>query len=105
MNLTVVPSLKKVAGTLYLPLRYTFESFGTEIKWDPKARTIRFSHEGKQIAIDWRSKSLTIDGKPYPDANAIREFGGSSYISTDAIGAITGLTAEVTANQITVYSK
>lgn len=105
IKLIDVPAPRVAGGVTYVPLRYVFESFGSQIDWDPDKRLILFEHEGKKVTVDLLKQAVTVDGKKVPVTQGIRSFGGSAYVSTAVIKAITGSAVNVTSAAVTMYSK
>lgn len=102
---TDLPAPLKVGNVLYMPLRFTFESFSTELKWNQPTKTISFRYNGKNVVMNLRSRNVTVNGKLVSSASGLREFNGNTYISSDILKAITGKAISLNKTAVTVYSK
>jgi carboxyl-terminal processing protease len=105
IDLKGVPSLQQVGDKLYLPLRYTVESLGAEVKWNSEAGAISFTLDGHLVSIDMRSLTLNLDGKPSALEAPVRTYNGSTYLSTDALQSITGQEVVIEPQRVVVSSK
>jgi carboxyl-terminal processing protease len=103
-ELTGAPALVTEGERVYLPLRYTVESLGSEVKWLPESGEVVFRLSGHDVRIRLSAQTITVDGLTLQAADAIRSVGGSTYILTDALGRITGRPVQVTEAQVIVES-
>lgn len=105
IDLTDVPSIVAKNGKVFVPLRYVFESFGTEVRWDPEGQIVALDANGKSVKVDMKHKKMTVNGASVSAADWFIAANGNLVVSTDVVQAITGKAPSVSADQVTVYSK
>lgn len=103
-ELTDAPALVREDGRLYLPLRYTMESLGAQVNWLPATGEVAFELDGRSVRLHAGSGSLTVDGRPVTAEQPVLSVYGSTYLSADAMQAITGLPVLVTDKHVSVES-
>ncbi|RXZ79164.1 copper amine oxidase N-terminal domain-containing protein [Paenibacillaceae bacterium] len=61
-NTTVRDSGQISNGRVLVPLRVISETWGAEVKWDQKQKTVTINHKDKEIVLKIGSKNVEVDG-------------------------------------------
>lgn len=90
--------------TWYVPLRYSVESFGSQVSWS--AGVTSFTLNGAKVELNTGQGTASVNGRPVslPSAGLLLK-DGTTYVSADVWGKLTGHAADVTGETLTIYNK
>lgn len=88
LPLTVAPINNE--GTVLVPFRSLFESFGLKVEWEPVSRTITGSKDGLSIKLTIGGKIALVNGQPQQLAEAPMIEDSSTFVPLRFVGEALG---------------
>ena len=101
IQLYEVPELVREDGTLYFPLRYVIESFGSEVRWDENRKQVQFGLKRRNVEVDPAKGLVWIDGSSTRFPRLIHR-NGQVYLPKEALELILGTKIQVNDAEVIV---
>lgn len=90
VQLSEAPPMVEEDGRIYLPLRYTMESLGYELRWIAEESTAVFTVNGTEVRADLKQGTLVAGGQAAAAAGAVRLVDGRAYVLAEPLGQASG---------------
>lgn len=93
-------------GTSYVPLRFTMEALGSEVKWNGDVSSVSFTYKGNVVNIGTGNGIVTVNQVTMSADTPFIIQDGTSYLSTAALREVSShLQLTENANQIQIEEK
>ncbi|HWI66121.1 MAG TPA: S41 family peptidase [Symbiobacteriaceae bacterium] len=89
-DLPMAPAVVEVDGQTYVPLRYTMEALGSEVRYRSDSQSVQFVFGEHAFLADLKTGVLATDGAQGVDPSAVRLIDGKAYLTPAAVAQVTG---------------